>query len=317
VRLLAQADIEPAKEPDETSPLLSREASYSSINEPQRTLRHETSMSSISPTNNEEFAESPTEHGDSGAPHITVEDPNRLIVHPALARARGTIFHSFPNTPNQSHSHLPSYSSAATSIGTAPSSDSGDETEGDLPTARRRHPSGTPPSARFLRRYRHHIARRWHKLNEFMTVPLWAALASLIVACIPAVQHALDEHMQPLKGAVSAAGSCSIPLTLIVLGAYFYPPPEEGPSGEETPDGGRGITTVKSTSSLMGSVRKMFKKRSTDGQAHYGGGAKERRPGETKTVAIAVLSRMIITPLLLLPLMAVSARFNIQAVFAE
>jgi hypothetical protein len=48
-----------------------------------------------------------------------------------------------------------------------------------------------------------------------------------------------------------------------------------------------------------------------------GGAKKEKRPGETTTVAIAVLSRMIITPLLLLPLMAVSSRFDIQAVFAD
>ncbi|KAJ6466560.1 hypothetical protein C8R47DRAFT_1326210 [Mycena vitilis] len=52
----------------------------------------------------------------------------------------------------------------------------------------------------------------------FMTVPLWAALASLVVACVQPLQHALDAHMQPVKGAVTSAGpgNCSIPLTLIV-----------------------------------------------------------------------------------------------------
>jgi hypothetical protein len=43
----------------------------------------------------------------------------------------------------------------------------------------------------------------------------------------------------------------------------------------------------------------------------------EGRPGETKTVVIAILSRMIIVPLLLIPLMAVSSWYDWQEVFAE
>jgi hypothetical protein len=40
-------------------------------------------------------------------------------------------------------------------------------------------------------------------------------------------------------------------------------------------------------------------------------------PGETKTVVIAVLSRMIITPLLLMPLMAMSTKFDWHKVLDE
>ncbi|TFY60199.1 hypothetical protein EVJ58_g5303 [Rhodofomes roseus] len=43
----------------------------------------------------------------------------------------------------------------------------------------------------------------------------------------------------------------------------------------------------------------------------------EPRPGETKTVAVAVLSRMVITPLLLLPLMALAAKYDVQRVFED
>ncbi len=45
-----------------------------------------------------------------------------------------------------------------------------------------------------------------HTINEFMTVPLWAAAGSLFVALIPPLQHTLDEHVQPFKGALTAAG---------------------------------------------------------------------------------------------------------------
>jgi auxin efflux carrier family protein len=151
-----------------------------------------------------------------------------------------------------------------------------------------------------------------------MTVPLWAALASIIVACVQPIQHALDEHMQPVKGSLAAAGQCSIPLTLVVLGAYFYPPPEEENPMEQRRSS---LSTVRSMSSF---ARDLFKfKGHNTGHSHSNGAAvtsgadNEKRPGETKTVIISVLSRMIITPILLLPLMAMSARFDIHAVFDE
>lgn len=145
-----------------------------------------------------------------------------------------------------------------------------------------------------------------------MTVPLWAALASLFVACIRPVQHALEAHMTPVKSALSAAGDCSIPLTLIVLGAYFYPPPKE------ESERGRGLVSTKSSNSLLNSVKEMFSRSPRRGSSHTATTQQaEKRPGETKTVVISVVSRMIITPLLLLPLMALSTKFDLQAVFDE
>ncbi|KAF7342407.1 hypothetical protein MVEN_01829700 [Mycena venus] len=62
-------------------------------------------------------------------------------------------------------------------------------------------------------------------VNSFMTAPLWAALASILVACVSPLQLAFKDHMYPIRTALSSAGNCSIPTTLVVLGAYFYAPP--------------------------------------------------------------------------------------------
>jgi predicted permease len=151
-----------------------------------------------------------------------------------------------------------------------------------------------------------------------MTVPLWAALLSLIVACVQPVQHALEEHMQPVKGALNSAGNCSIPLTLVILGAYFYVPKED-PTEGKTP------TSAGSSGSLFHRLRNMLnlKARWRHHRRIRSSGSistlqkPEGRPGETKTVIIAILSRMIIVPLLLIPLMALSAWYDWHAVFAE
>ena len=174
-----------------------------------------------------------------------------------------------------------------------------------------------------LRRMKFRVVNLLGKVYAFMTVPLWASLFSLIVACIPPLQHALDEHVQPIKGALTMAGNCSIPVTLVVLGAYFYTPPDPAerasrrtlPSTTNTRE-----RSVSSTShmSIFDNVRDMFsmKKRSRDGRSS-GVATTLKRPGETKTVIVAVLARMIVTPLLLLPLLALLMSMNLQEVFDE
>lgn len=54
----------------------------------------------------------------------------------------------------------------------------------------------------------------------FMTAPLWAATLSLVVALIHPLQVFLDS-LEPVVGALQTSGACSIPLTMVVLGAYF------------------------------------------------------------------------------------------------
>lgn len=48
------------------------------------------------------------------------------------------------------------------------------------------------------------LARFWVKFSDFMTVPLWAAVLSLVVACIPPLQTTLNQ-VEPLKACVFSA----------------------------------------------------------------------------------------------------------------
>ncbi|GJE85291.1 hypothetical protein PsYK624_013700 [Phanerochaete sordida] len=305
VRLLSQADPEVAPEPEaggRESPLLDQqETAFPPSSEEYRVLRRDQDQSddSISRTDFEN-------------PSIRVEDADRLGSNPQF-------FYSFPNSP---------YASKAQVASSSVSSMDATEEDGDdvleFPGRRQvTEPTRTPWQSRRRRAWRR-VAKTCKSFHEFMTVPLWAALASLVVACIPPLQHALDEHLQPIKGALNQAGNCSIPLTLVVLGAYFYasPDPEARARaalpqhGASASARGRSLSTTWSQLSLVDSVREMFKlkKRSLSAEPRP---RAQKRPGETKTVVIAILSRMIITPLLLLPVLALSTRFDLQEVFDD
>lgn len=223
------------------------------------------------------------------------------------------MFLSFPNTPNRSVVNLASTSNSTSDLSqtTTRSASSATDVDGDevsededdaeLPR-HRRNPTA-PTSSRFqsfLRRARRRVDRAWVVFNDFMTVPLWAAIASLIVACIAPLQHLLEVHAQPIKGSLASAGNCSIPVTLIVLGAYFYHPKEEG---------------APKKSFYKGMRDKFRGKRNTVTSSPKP--TPVMRPGETKTVVIAILSRMVIVPMLLMPLMALSTTYDWQAVFEE
>lgn len=175
--------------------------------------------------------------------------------------------------------------------------------------------SSGPTSSRLqstLRRTKRRVIRLLKAINEFMTIPMYAAAASLVVACTPPLQHTLDQHMQPVKGALQNAGSCSIPVTLIVLGAYFYRPSDNSANGTNG-NGPIGGPVSTSTSTLVGSFRDTFRMRPYTERSEV----VSQYPGETKAVFIAVLSRMVITPMVLLPLMAVFTTFDIHKLFVE
>ena len=243
------------------------------------------------------------------------------------------FFYSFPNSPSRLSNNLPHASSSSVSLTNNVDVDADEDEEDTIEIMRRRHNPTTPSSSAFqsrIRRLRHKIKKTLKSFNEFMTVPLWAALASLLVACIRPVQHVLEAHVEWFKGALNQAGSVSIPLTLVVLGAYFYTPPTEEEklersrralpqhSNDEEIGRGRSISTTVSQMSLVDNVREMFKlsprRRNSEERRRQ---QAQSRPGETKTVVIAILSRMVITPLLLLPLMAIGAKLDFQEVFAE
>jgi predicted permease len=171
---------------------------------------------------------------------------------------------------------------------------------------------------------------RIHKVNEFLTPPMWAALASLVVACIPPMQHVLEAHLSPVRGALTSAGNCSIPLTLIVLGGYFYPRkdganlPQIRPRGhgeepaprEDDCNGPRALERPSSDATLAGTWSRAWKglKIKVAGTTLE---TAEIRKGETATVFISVMSRMIITPILLMPACALLAKYAPHDVFDE
>ncbi|KAF7350761.1 hypothetical protein MSAN_01637200 [Mycena sanguinolenta] len=307
VRLLAQSD--PESEPgisadDETSPLLGEQFSAD-----EGTLRPDSSA-----------FEDPI-------PHLSVEAPRSQFLRPGHGRRQPRFYNTFPHSPNQSRVQLPTVDSFASQSTVV----SGMEGDGSKPLPEPMEPAlhslpqhaqkDTRPvhKASTQRHTRRRLYRSWVALNEFMTVPLWAALASFIVACVQPLQHALDEHLQPIKGAVTSAGNCSIPVTLIVLGGYFYPAlpdPKVGVvNGHANGTGnGTGVQASKSANSRLESVGEMFRKQQS---TRLAGVAPKARAGETKTVVIAVVSRMILAPMLILPLMALCSRFNLHDVLAD
>lgn len=312
VRLLSQADpelVEPSPVAAETELLIDvEETAFSPSSEDQGILHHEPSSLSIDT---------------DGSKTIDTE------IHPVHEheQLKGTS-EIYPRTVRSFGRPPPLSSMEASGSGTS-SEFGGDEEEDDeddegISTHRRRRKFTEPASSwqqSYIRRLRNRTYKLWLKLSDFMTVPLWAALLSLIVACIPPLQHALDEHVQPIKGALAMAGNCSVPVTLVVLGAYFYTPPDPSarPDHRTLPSANlpreRSVSSTSHTS-LFDNVRDMFSmKRRTHNRAVAN--SAPQRPGETKTVIVAVLSRMFITPLLLLPLIALSARFDLQQVFDE
>ncbi|KAL4246679.1 Protein M3 [Abortiporus biennis] len=249
---------------------------------------------------------------ESDYPTIQVEDTDRSTADPKF-------FYSFPNSPSRSDRGSPQ----GVSVVSVDPSEEGDQDDDTLDIPVHRHHT-EPTSSRWQsrrRRMSRKIARFWHTFSKFMTVPLWAALASLVVACIRPLQHALESHVQPVKSVLNSAGNVSIPLTLVVLGAYFYSPPD--PEAERSrmalPETNerrrRSVSTTLSQLSLVDNVRDMFKLRRRSSSSLVKKDV--QRPGETKTVVIAILSRMIITPLLLLPFLALSTRFDLQEVFDD
>jgi hypothetical protein len=121
--------------------------------------------------------------------------------------------------------------------------------------------------------------------------------------CMHPVQNILNNHMQPVKGVLASAGSCSILLTLIVLGAYFYVPPKEV-SGTDV----QKMLMSTSMESLADSFKDLvfFKRKRKTRSSSVSLSNEPVFPSATKTV----LSRMIIMPLLLMPLMAMLTKFD-------
>ncbi|WVQ97745.1 hypothetical protein IAU59_004859 [Kwoniella sp. CBS 9459] len=179
------------------------------------------------------------------------------------------------------------------------------------PTSLRRR-AREPPTSKFnafLRQVQTKASAVWNSVNAFMTVPMYAALLSIFIAMIPPLQGQMA-RLKPLEQAIKGAGQCSIPVTLVVLGAFFYTPPEQQSQHSIH------LATVpeesESDHSIAGYIERKFRALA---------GAKKNKPkgypGENKTVFVAVMSRMIIVPLLMLPILAIIAKYDLFEAAAD
>lgn len=188
-------------------------------------------------------------------------------------------------------------------------SDTEDEWGGaELPSLRRRRsPLPTGFRARLIRA-KATFVWAWSAFLSFMTVPTWAALASIIIALIPPLQAGLGK-LRPLTEAIKSAGQCSIPVTLVVLGAFFYTPPaaihlaldDTDTDTDHDSDAGAKPRSIKE---YFGRKLRTFKLKSAamNKDPQY--------PGEGRTVLVACLARMVIVPLIFLPLIALLAWYD-------
>lgn len=167
------------------------------------------------------------------------------------------------------------------------------------------------------------------KILGVMTVPLWAALFSFLVALVPPLQHLL-ESVEPVKGALKQAGQCSIPLTILVLGAFFFEdspgPVGMPPISQDMPDHAsvpslqfvqhaQDAAVAASETGTVAAAAVPAAALASAAMPHENTAPLEHAAAESvsapdkntytwRTIWAAVLSRMIITPILVLPILA-------------
>ncbi|BGP48155.1 hypothetical protein JCM10450v2_004027 [Rhodotorula kratochvilovae] len=252
-------------------------------------------------------------------------DPAALEVVQTQRKKRARMFRSFPTTPTASvysASEPDAGSSASDDWDHTTTDDEGEDAEwgAERGFGRRWLDGGRMVRVRrAARRAGHKVKRFWAKFSDFMTVPLWAAVLSLVVACIPPLQSTLNKA-EPLKAAIRSAGSCSVPITLVTLGAYFYRPSTAAaadtsplrPAEREAPPSQRKPLRSFSTAVLR-RLRNPWAPLPPSSAASLarGSGTGSGR-GETRTVVVAVMTRMVIVPLVLIPLFAYYAKVTVN-----
>ena len=141
-----------------------------------------------------------------------------------------------------------------------------------------------PPSHGWAYAVTRPMIRFWHAFLNFMTVPLWAALLSFIIVLLPKVQNFV-KSVDPFVDAVEQLGQCSVPMSILVLGSYFHDSDEDE-------------SNVTNHGSMMSA-----REDAPDAHEHAAEAAWEKRM-TWRTIVAASASRMIVTPLLMLPLVA-------------
>ncbi|KAI9465733.1 auxin efflux carrier [Lactarius psammicola] len=212
------------------------------------------------------------------------------------------VFYSFPSTPFLSAVNLPP----------EPETDSISDSDSNSDDDELRLPAWSRPSPTFLQRVGRSIRTIWKKVTNFLTPPLWASLISLAVALNQPLQHVLEVHLHPVQGAITQAGNCSIPITLVVLGAYFHRPVEKA---EPVPSSARSSSSWR-RASFASSLREIFhlKAREEDRRSRV---QQRAGKGEGRTIFVAIFARMIVVPALFLPFMAIGALRDHPPVFQD
>ncbi|KAH9451427.1 hypothetical protein MJO28_009064 [Puccinia striiformis f. sp. tritici] len=127
--------------------------------------------------------------------------------------------------------------------------------------------------------------------DELLNPPLIAAFAAIFVACIKPLQDGLGS-IQPLREFISTAADAAIPLTLVLLGAFFHrPPKDKKPQTYDAPQKDDGTQTDDATET-------------DDSKSQL---TKEKRVHSWTSlldITLTLLARHIITPLMLLPVLA-------------
>ncbi len=244
------------------------------------------------------------------------------------------LYRTFPNTPVRSSSPVepPPLDDVAPEGPIQPEEEEDDRSRLPYQTVM---PSTSSEWKSWIRRTKNASLKFIKTFHKFMTAPLYAALASFIVALIPPLQHLIMENVTPVRGFLASAGACSIPLTMLVLGAYFYEAPQ--PTGSFTmvapnrevdenspyadPEEGLEAPRLSMSVSQIGIikyVKNALRLRALRWRAKDSSRTKKQgRPGETTTVVVACLARMIVTPAILLPTMGVMVDRNVHPLFEE
>lgn len=170
-----------------------------------------------------------------------------------------------------------------------------------------------PPT--FLQRVLRTGGKIWTRTTGFMTPPLWASVISIVVALNQPLRHLFNGYLRPIRGAITQAGDCSVPITLVVLGAYFHTPTDQStlPPSDEA-------TVSQRTTFLSRLLRKIFclRSESRKGAIRLRSHATQLgNRGEGRTIFVTILARMFVVPFLLLPLVVLGALRGSPGVFEE
>lgn len=98
-------------------------------------------------------------------------------------------------------------------------------------------------------------------------------------------------------------------MTLVVLGAFFYPPP--APPTKPSEQAQEPFTSPDSANSRGGYFERKFRALVDRPSSSSG------YPGENKAVFVAVVSRMIVVPLIMMPFLALMAKYDIFEAAAD